>query len=103
MKIPACSITTSITTQKPYGGFTWSMYNDLSDELKATFEGELPEEIRLGTCSKRVCRIDPATDAVLETYACVQDVCNLFKTSHKTIHRLSASGDIFKGFKWSVV
>jgi phage anti-repressor protein len=102
LKIPACSITTAITTQRQYGGFKWEMYDEISDELKATFKGEVPKELRAGTCNKSVNRIDPDTDAILETYACVQDVCSLFKTSHKTVHKVSASGDIFKGFKWAL-
>lgn len=103
LKILNCSITTAITLQRQYKGYMWNMYESLSDEVKATFDGELPEKIRTGSSNKGVEKIDITTNNVIETYACIQDVCNLFKTSHKTIHKLSKSGDIYKGFKWRVI
>lgn len=92
----------AISHGKMAGNFYWQMYDDCDDNLKATFEGVLPEPTRVATCSKIIQRIDPETNEVLETYQCIQDVCNLFRTCHQQLHKVSKDESIFKGFKWRI-
>jgi phage anti-repressor protein len=101
-KIPLSSITTGITTRKKAHGFYWDMYDNCDEELKNSFTGVLPDAARVATCSKVVQRIDPDTDEVLEVYPCIQDVCSIYRTCHKTIHKVSNSGEIYKGYKWNI-
>jgi len=79
------------------------MYDTCTDDLKQSFKGSLPEPKRMMTCSKNVQRIDPITNKVLETYHCIQDICNQYKCCHKSINKASKSGDVFKGYKWNIV
>ena len=103
LKTRACNITIALSKQSMAAGFYWKMYNDCDDALKSTYEGDMPFVKPPMTSSKYVERIDPVTHTVLERYDCIQDVCSQFKTCHKTIHKMSTSGDIYKGFKWKVV
>ena len=103
LKTRACNITIALSKQSMAAGFYWKMYNDCDDALKSTYEGDMPFVKPPMTSSKYVERIDPVTHTVLERYDCIQDVCSQFKTCHKTIHKISTSGDIYKGFKWKVV
>jgi phage anti-repressor protein len=103
LKTRACNITIALSKQSMAAGFYWKMYNDCDDTLKSTYEGDMPVVKLSMTCSKYVERIDPVTHTVLERYDCIQDVCSHFKTCHKTIHKMSESGDIYRGFKWKVV
>jgi len=96
-------ISTGITSGKIRNGFYWMLYEECPDDLKKTYKGELPEVKRVSTSSKRVQRIDPFTNKVLETYSCMQDVCNAFNCCHKSIKKAHDSGDIFKNFKWNIV
>lgn len=96
-------ISIGVTTGKLRAGFYWMLYDSCSDELKQTFQGSIPEPRRPATCSKVVQRIDPQTNKVLETFKCIQDICNIYSCCHKSIKRASASGDMFKGFKWNIV
>lgn len=102
MKIAACTITIVLKNKKQASGFYWEMYDNCSDELKLTFNGDIPEAILSSTSSKGVQKIDPETNNVIETYSCIQDVCNLYLTCHKTIKKISNSGDIYKGFIWKI-
>jgi len=101
--LSACSISLAIKNYKLSGGFYWKMYDDCSDELKSSFTEKLPEPFLSTTCSKHVQKIDPETNNVIETYNCLQDVCNIYKTCHKTIKKASDSGDIYKNFIWKIV
>jgi phage anti-repressor protein len=102
-KVLNSQISTSITTGKLRNGFYWMLYDECAEELKSTYSEELPKPKRVTTCSKVVQRIDPDTNKVIETYHCIQDICNLYKCCHKSIHKASLSGDIFKCFKWNIV
>ena len=103
LKIASSSIGIALNTNKKTAGFYWEMYDECSDELKSTFEGIVPQPLRIATCSKYVQRIDPNTNDILEQYACIQDVCNIYRTCHKSIHKACKSGDVFKNFKWNIV
>lgn len=99
----ACSITVAIKRETQSKANYWKMYNDCSEELKLTFHGEIPQIQLANTSSKSILRIDPDTNDVLETYSCIQDVCNLFRTCHKTLYKFSKSGDIYKNYIWRIV
>ena len=101
-KVPNCQISSGISTGRIRQGFYWNLYDNCTEELKSTFEGTLPEQQRVATCSKKVQRIDPLTNTVLETYPCIQDVCNAFSCCHKSIKQASATGNIFKNFVWKI-
>jgi phage anti-repressor protein len=103
LKTRACNITIALSKQSMATGFYWKMYNDCDDTLKSTYEGDMPLAKPPMTSSRYVERIDPVTHTVLERYDCIQDVCSQFKTCHKTIHKMSESGDIYRGFKWKVI
>lgn len=100
LKVASCSITSGISKQRPSAGFYWMMYDDCSEQLKSTFTDELPASAPASPSSKIVERLNPETNEVIEKYACIQDICLKYKTSHKTINKVCGSGDIFKGFKW---
>jgi phage anti-repressor protein len=102
-ELAACTITIAISKQIMAGGYYWIMYEDCDDILKSSFKEDLPTSRLPSTSSKMVERIDPDSDSVLETFKCIQDVCSKYKTSHKTVHKVSKSGDIYKGFKWRVI
>jgi|UniRef100_A0A6C0BGR4 phage anti-repressor protein len=98
-----CQISMGVTTGTLKNGYYWMMYDTCTDDLKQSFKGSLPEPKRMMTCSKNVQRIDPITNKVLETYHCIQDICNQYKCCHKSINKASKSGDVFKGYKWNIV
>lgn len=102
-KVHNSQISIGVSTGSIRSGFYWKLYEDCSDELKSTFCGTLPQAKRPSTCSKVVRRIDPDTNQILETYNCIQDICNIYKCCHKSINKASKSGDIFKGYKWIIV
>lgn len=101
--LAACTLTVAIKKNKQSKKFYWEMYNDCSGELKNTFNQELPKQLLSSTCSKGVKKIDPETNSVIETYSCIQDVCNIYRTCHKTIKKNSESGDIYKKFIWKII
>lgn len=103
LNVAACSITVAITKSSVCAGFYWRMFDECDDALKGSFEGDIPQARTSTTCSKKLQRIDPDTDKVLESYTCIQDVCSIYKTSHKTINKVCKGGDIFKGYKWKLV
>jgi phage anti-repressor protein len=100
LKIAACSVTIAISNDTSAGGFYWKMYEDCTDSLKETFDGELPQPKRQSTCSKKVNRIDPRTNEVVEVHPCIQDVCSKYRICHKKMNSLSDTGEIYKGFIW---
>lgn len=102
-KIPNCQISIAISKQCMSRDFYWMLYDKCTPELKATYNGPIPQEERVSTSSKQVQRIDPYTNQVLEIYACMQDVCNSFNCCHKSIHNAHKSSDIFKNYKWNIV
>lgn len=102
-KIHNSQISIGISTGSIKNGFLWKLYEDCSPDLKSTFQGSLPQPKRPSTCSKVVQRIDPDTNKVLETYHCIQDICNIYKCCHKSINKASKTSDIFKGYKWNII
>lgn len=102
-KLSAGRVSEAIKKKEKAGGYYWEMYNECCDELKATYTDALPQETKETTCSKGVQRIDPVTHDVLQTYTNIQEVCSSFNTCHKTIHKYSQSGDIYKGFMWNII
>jgi hypothetical protein len=103
MKCAACTLTSAINTSRKSNGFYWRMYENCSEELKATYTEELPQPLLCGTSSKKVHKIDPETNTVIETFACKQDVANLYKISHKTLDKLNKTGEIYHNFKWKII
>ena len=100
VKVKPCAITFSLTNNTICSGFSWKLYDDCDDDLKKTFEGEVPDYKQPDTCNKSVQRIDPQTKEVVESFSSLQDACSKFATCHKTIKKYSDSGDIYKGFIW---
>ncbi len=100
LNIAQCSITSAITRKRMTAGYHWEMYGDCDEVLKGTFDGEIPEPKQISISSKKIERIDPDTNQVIEVYACIQDVCSIYKTCHKTINNACKSGNIYKGFQW---
>lgn len=98
--LASCSLTIAITKKSLAGNYYWRMYDECEESLKSAYKGEIPKPKLSETCSKKVERLDPETNEVLETYACIQDVCSKHRICHKTVNKISASGDIYKGFKW---
>jgi hypothetical protein len=101
MNLAPCSITSALTKNSISGGFYWLCYEDCTQELKETFEGELPTNKQPSTCSKSVIQMKPDGE-VIETFQCLQDVCVKFGTCHKTIQKYSETGNLYKGFKWRI-
>lgn len=102
VKVADCSLTVALTNNTRCANSFWKMYDDCDEILKATFKGVVPEYIAPETCNKKIERIDPLTNEVLETYACLHDACVKFATSHKTLKKYSDSGKSYKGYKWRV-
>jgi phage anti-repressor protein len=101
MHLAPCSITSALTKNKVCGGFYWVCYDECSQELKETFEGELPTNKQPSTCSKSVVQMKPDGE-IVETFQCLQDVCVKYGTCHKTIQKYSETGNLYKGYKWRI-
>jgi hypothetical protein len=99
--VAPCSITSALTKNKVCGGFYWICLDECSQELKETFEGELPANKQPSTCSKSVIQMKPDGE-VVETFQCLQDACAKFGTCHKTIQKYSETGNLYKGYKWRI-
>lgn len=100
--IASCSITCAMNKERPCGGFCWRMWEDCDKDLQATFTGMLPKENRK-TCSKQVEQVDPNTDQVVDTFSSIQEISSKFRICHKTMNKVVASGDVYKGYKWRFV
>lgn len=100
--IADCSLSCALNKDRNCAGYYWRMYNDCSDELKATYQRELPQHNHMSS-SKRVEQVCPDTNEVIKTFSCIQDVCHDHRICHKTLNKLSKTGDIYKGFKWRIV
>lgn len=106
--VNATALTTALTTyakdgkMKKVGGFHWMMYEQCSDELKATYTETLPEPKRAPTSSIRVQCIDPMNNTIFKTFQCIQEVCDAFNCCHKTVKDRCKTGDIFKGYIWKL-
>lgn len=99
----ACSITVAKQTKQKSRGFFWVMWDDLDDELRATYTDPIPEPSKHKTSSKRILQKDPDTLEVIQEYACFQDVVTKFRICHKKLNKLCDSGEIYKGFVWALV
>lgn len=103
VKVSACSISVAKQQKQRVKGCYWVAWDDLDQEVKDTYHDPLPEPLKPTTCSKRVQKRDAATLEVLEEFPCIQDVVNKYRICHKKLKQLSESGDIYKGFVWSLV
>jgi phage anti-repressor protein len=99
----ACNITVAKQRNKKAKGFYWTMWDDVSQELKDTYTAPLPAPLKSKTCSKRIEQKDPVTLEVIQEFPCFQDVVNKFRICHKKLNQLCDSGAIYKGFVWSLV
>lgn len=102
VQVASCTITVALTRNTQCAGFYWKMYDDCDDDLKATFEGTLPDYAAPKTCNKKVRIIDAKTNEVVETFECLQDACSKFGVCHKTIKTKSRTNETYKGYKWSI-
>lgn len=102
MNLAPCSITSALTKKKVSGGFYWVCYDDCSEELKETFEGELPTTQQPATCSKSVVQMKDNGE-VVETFQCLQDAYAKHGICHKTLKKYSDSGNLYRGFKWKIL
>lgn len=102
VKVADCSLTVALSNNKSCAKSYWKMYEDCSAELKATFEGVVPEYVPPETCNKKVERLHPITGEVLETLSSLQETCSKFKTCHKTLKKKSDTKEEYKGYKWRV-
>lgn len=103
MNIPSCSISFAMSTGQKSRGFYWIPYDQCSDEQKRTFTDPIPETKRNERSSKRINRVDPDTNEVVESFNSIQEIQNKYRICHKKINALAKSGDIYKGFKWLYV
>jgi hypothetical protein len=78
------------------------MYEECSAELKATFEGVVPEYVPPKTCNKKVDRLHPTTGEVLETMSSLQEASDKYGICHKTLNKKSDTEQKYKGYKWRV-
>jgi phage anti-repressor protein len=102
VKVADCSLTVALSNNTCCAKSYWKMYEDCSAELKATFEGVVPEYVPPETCNKKVERLHPTTGEVLETLSSLQEACSKFKTCHKTLKKKSDTEKEYKGYKWRV-
>jgi len=102
LNMAACSITIALTKESMASGHYWKMFDDCEESLKQTFKGDVPQPKRPGTCSKKVERIDPHTNEVVEVHPCIQDVCSKYRICHKKMNAISETGEIYKGFIWHI-
>jgi hypothetical protein len=102
MNLAPCSITSALTKKKMSGGFCWVCYDECSQELKETFEGELPATKQPTTCSKSVVKMKDNGE-VIETFQCLQDAYAKYGICHKTLKKYSDSGNLYMGFKWKIL
>jgi hypothetical protein len=97
--VKACSITIATKCERMSAGHRWCMYEQCTDELRKNYTQELPQPVCM-TSHKKVYRIDPTTDTILERFECVSDVVKKYKISHKTIGNLSKTKNIYKNYVW---
>jgi hypothetical protein len=99
----ACNITVAKQRNAKAKGFYWTMWDDVSQEMKETYTAPLPTPLKSRTCSKQIQQKDPVTLEVIQEFPCFQDVVNKFRICHKKLNQLCDSGAIYKGFVWSLV
>ncbi len=106
--ISACVATSSVTNALKNNNvvsnrYRWKWYDDCSDVLKETYTMPLPEIVRHMSTPKKVQRIDPETDEVLETYSAISTAARAYKISSHIIHTSSKIGEVYKDFKWKIL
>jgi hypothetical protein len=103
VRVADCSLTVALTNNTCCAKSYWKMYEDCSAELKATFEGVVPEYTPPETCNKKVERLDPVTLEVLETMSSLQEAYSKFGICHKTLKKKSDAKVKYNGYKWRVI
>jgi hypothetical protein len=96
----ASSITQAIHKQSFAAKQRWMTYDECSDELKATFEGTLPEERRWAPSSKRVERINPADGTVDKSYPTMGEAIKEMKFTHPALKKACDTRSELAGYLW---
>jgi len=80
-------------------GHYWNIFDKCSEEMKAAYLQTKPER-HLHQGGIAIQQIDPNTNAVLKTYASMQEVTLQHQMSRTSLKKASHEDAVHKGFKW---
>jgi len=95
-------ITNSIKKGTPVGSNYFAMWDDLADDIKNTFVGEVPNT-KPKSRGRSVQQLDPNTREIIETHPSIAEVVAKFKMSPQTVRDVAAKDTLYKGFYWKMV
>ena len=98
------SFTRAIQQQSISSGHYWNYFNKCSEEMKNEYlsHSKLPEKY-IHTTGKKVQKIDPQTQKIIEIYNSNRDVIKKYQMSNLTLKKISETGEIYKNFIWKIV
>jgi phage anti-repressor protein len=94
------TISLAISRDAPYGGFRWAFYDSLSDEVKAAFEGHVPDATVARSSNKEVSQIDSRTNEVVRSFPCMSAAAKYVQGCHKSIHKAIRENAVYRGTLW---
>lgn len=98
------SFTREIQQQSISSGHYWNYFDKCSEEMKKEYllHSKLPEKY-IPISGKKVQKIDPQTQKIIETYNSNRDVIKKYQMSNLTLKKISETGEIYKNFIWKIV
>lgn len=96
--------TRAIQQQSISSGHYWNYFDKCSEEMKKEYlsHSKLPEKY-IPNSGKKVQKIDPQTQKVIETYNSNRDVIKKYQMSNLTLKKISETGEIYKNFIWKII
>jgi len=97
------SFTRAIHQQSISSGHYWNYFDKCSEEMKKEYllHSKLPEKY-IHSSGKKVQKIDPQSNQVIETYNSNRDVIKKYQMSNLTLKKISETGEIYKNFIWKI-
>jgi len=98
------SFTRAIQQQSISSGHYWNYFDKCSEEMKKEYllYSKLPEKY-IHSSGKKVHKIDPQSQQVIEIYNSNRDVIKKYQMSNLTLKKISETGEIYKNFIWKII
>ena len=98
------SFTRAIQQQSISSGHYWNYFDKCSEEMKNEYlsHSKLPKKY-IPNSGKKVQKIDPQSQKIIETYNSNRDVIKKYQISNLTLKKISETGEIYKNFIWKIV
>ena len=98
------SFTRAIQQQTISSGHYWNFFDECSLEMKSEYlkSNTLPEK-RINTMGKKIQRIDPQTDSIVEILQSKRDVVKKYQLSFTKLNALVNTEEIYNGYRWKYV